>query len=48
MIVAVPMLIVVKVICDSVPKFRKIGLFLGDADGFSSTDEESLRQRKTS
>jgi predicted PurR-regulated permease PerM len=34
MIVAVPMLIVLKVICDSVPKLRKIGLFLGDAEGF--------------
>jgi predicted PurR-regulated permease PerM len=34
MIVAVPMLIVLKVICDSVPKLRKIGLFLGDAKGF--------------
>ena len=34
MVVAVPLLIVVKVICDAVPKFRKVGLFLGDAEGF--------------
>jgi predicted PurR-regulated permease PerM len=34
MVVAVPMLIVAKVICDSVPKLRKVGLFLGDAEGF--------------
>ncbi|MFO6466231.1 AI-2E family transporter [Jannaschia sp. KMU-145] len=34
MVVAVPMLIVVKVICDAIPKFRKVGLFLGDAEGF--------------
>ena len=34
MVVAVPMLIVVKVVCDSIPKFRKVGLFLGDAEGF--------------
>jgi predicted PurR-regulated permease PerM len=48
MIVAVPMLIVIKVICDSVPKFRKIGLFLGDADVVSSTDDEDRRHHKTS
>ncbi|WGH77934.1 AI-2E family transporter [Jannaschia ovalis] len=34
MVVAVPLLIVIKVICDAIPKFRKIGLFLGDAEGF--------------
>jgi predicted PurR-regulated permease PerM len=34
MVVAVPMLIVVKVVCDSVPRLRRIGLFLGDAEGF--------------
>ncbi|PWJ13252.1 AI-2E family transporter [Jannaschia seohaensis] len=39
MVVAVPMLIVVKVVCDSVPRLRRIGLFLGDAEGFVQTDE---------
>ena len=34
MVVAVPMLIVAKVVCDTVPKLRKVGLFLGDAEGF--------------
>ncbi|CTQ48828.1 AI-2E family transporter [Jannaschia donghaensis] len=34
MVVAVPSLIVVKVVCDAVPRFRKVGLFLGDAEGF--------------
>ncbi|WP_308916754.1 AI-2E family transporter [Jannaschia sp. LMIT008] len=34
MVVAVPVLIVVKVICDGIPRFRKVGLFLGDAEGF--------------
>ncbi|UWQ19306.1 AI-2E family transporter [Jannaschia sp. M317] len=34
MVVAVPMLIVIKVVCDSIPAARKIGLFLGDAEGF--------------
>ncbi|MCK0167405.1 AI-2E family transporter [Jannaschia sp. S6380] len=34
MVVAVPMLIVVKVVCDSIPRLRKVGLFLGDAEGF--------------
>lgn len=34
MVVAVPLLIVIKVVCDNVPKLRKIGLFLGDAEGF--------------
>ncbi len=34
MVFAVPLLIVVKVVCDSIPKFRKVGLFLGDAEGF--------------
>ncbi|MEM7640906.1 MAG: AI-2E family transporter [Pseudomonadota bacterium] len=40
MVVAVPMLIVAKVICDAVPKLRKVGLFLGDASGFVPTDGE--------
>ncbi|MDB2407233.1 AI-2E family transporter [Jannaschia sp.] len=35
MVVAVPMLIVVKVVCDSVPRLRRVGLFLGDAEGFT-------------
>jgi predicted PurR-regulated permease PerM len=34
MVVAVPMLIVLKVVCDSVPRLQRIGLFLGDAEGF--------------
>lgn len=34
MVVAVPLLIVLKVVCDGVPKLRKIGLFLGEAEGF--------------
>lgn len=34
MVVAVPMLIVVKVVCDAIPGLRKVGLFLGDAEGF--------------
>ncbi|CUH21638.1 Transport of quorum-sensing signal protein [Jannaschia seosinensis] len=34
MVVAVPLLIVVKVVCDTIPKFRKVGMFLGDAEGF--------------
>lgn len=34
MVVAVPMLIVIKVVCDSIPRLRRIGLFLGDAEGF--------------
>lgn len=34
MVVAVPLLIVVKVVCDAVPRMRKVGLFLGDAEGF--------------
>lgn len=34
MVVAVPLLIVLKVVCDSIPKFRKVGLFLGEAEGF--------------
>ena len=34
MVVAVPMLIVVKVVCDSIPRLRRVGLFLGDAEGF--------------
>ncbi len=41
MVVAVPALIVVKVICDSVPKFRKVGLFLGDAEGFLPPKERA-------
>ncbi len=36
MIIAVPLLIVIKVVCDSIPKFRKLGLFLGDAQDFKS------------
>jgi predicted PurR-regulated permease PerM len=39
MVVAVPMLIVVKVICDAIPRFQKVGLFLGDAEGFAPGDE---------
>ena len=35
MVVAVPLLIVLKVVCDSVPRLRKIGLFLGEAEGFT-------------
>ncbi|MEM9796582.1 MAG: AI-2E family transporter [Pseudomonadota bacterium] len=42
MVVAVPMLIVIKVVCDSVPKLRKIGLFLGDAEGFIPGEARSL------
>ena len=34
MVVAVPMLIVLKVVCDGIPRLRKIGLFLGEAEGF--------------
>ncbi len=34
MVVAVPMLIVLKVVCDSVPRLRKVGLFLGESEGF--------------
>lgn len=34
MVVAVPALIVIKVICDAIPRLHKIGLFLGDAEGF--------------
>ena len=41
MVVAVPALIVVKVICDSVPKLRKVGLFLGDAEGFLPPKERA-------
>ncbi|KIT16885.1 AI-2E family transporter [Jannaschia aquimarina] len=36
MVVAVPMLIVLKVICDSIPRLNKVGMFLGDADGIVS------------
>jgi predicted PurR-regulated permease PerM len=43
MVVAVPMLIVAKVICDSIPKLRKIGLFLGDAQGFVPPRPENGR-----
>lgn len=34
MVVAVPMLIVAKVVCDQIPRLHKVGLFLGDAEGF--------------
>jgi predicted PurR-regulated permease PerM len=34
MVVAVPMLIVAKVVCDSIPRLNRVGLFLGDAEGF--------------
>ena len=40
MVVAVPMLIVAKVICDRVPRLNKVGLFLGDAEGFLITEGE--------
>ncbi|MEM7709873.1 MAG: AI-2E family transporter [Pseudomonadota bacterium] len=43
MVVAVPMLIVAKIICDAIPKFRKVGLFLGDADGFLPEEGEATR-----
>ena len=36
MVVAVPLLIVIKVVCDAIPGMRKAGLFLGDAEGFSA------------
>lgn len=39
MVVAVPLLIVIKVVCDAVPRLRKIGLFLGDAEGFVPADD---------
>jgi predicted PurR-regulated permease PerM len=39
MVVAVPMLIVLKVTCDAIPRFQKVGLFLGDAEGFAPGDE---------
>ncbi|UWQ21132.1 AI-2E family transporter [Jannaschia sp. W003] len=41
MIVAVPMLIVAKVVCDSIPRFAKIGLFLGDAEGFIPRERDA-------
>nr|WP_238941619.1 AI-2E family transporter [Jannaschia sp. Os4] len=34
MVVAVPTLVVLKIVCDAVPRLRKLGLFLGDAEGF--------------
>ena len=34
MVVAVPMLIVLKVVCDGIPRLRKVGLFLGESEGF--------------
>ena len=40
MVVAVPMLIVAKVICDEIPRLRKIGLFMGDAEGFRPVDPD--------
>ena len=39
MVVAVPSLIVLKVVCDAVPKLRKFGLFLGDAEGFVPSEK---------
>jgi predicted PurR-regulated permease PerM len=36
MVVAVPMLIVLKVVCDAVPTWQKVGLFLGEAAGFGT------------
>ena len=44
MVVAVPMLIVAKVVCDTVPKFRKVGLFLGDAEGFVPANDPPRSQ----
>lgn len=44
MVVAVPMLIVIKVICDSIPRFRKVGLFLGDAEGFIPVGSPARRE----
>ena len=41
MVVAVPLLIVVKVVCDAIPKFRKVGLFLGDAEGFIPPEQRA-------
>ncbi len=40
MVVAVPMLIVLKIVCDATPSWQKLGLFLGDAEGFGT---ESMR-----
>jgi predicted PurR-regulated permease PerM len=40
MVIAVPMLVVLKVMCDGIHRFRKIGLFLGDAQGFASEEED--------
>ena len=45
MVVAVPMLIVLKVICDGVPRLRKVGLFLGDAEGFLPADRDARGAR---
>jgi predicted PurR-regulated permease PerM len=39
MIVAVPMLIVLKILCDATPALRKLGLFLGEAEGFGTPNE---------
>ena len=39
MVIAVPMLVVLKVMCDGIHRFRKIGLFLGDAQGFAAEEE---------
>lgn len=35
MVVAVPLLIVVKVVCDSIPRMRKVGFFLGGSEGLA-------------
>ena len=41
MVVAVPLLIVIKVICDTTTRFQKVGLFLGDAEGFLPREDET-------
>lgn len=46
MVVAVPMLIVVKVVCDAVPRLAKVGLFLGDAEGFGTEAAQQLAGRE--
>jgi predicted PurR-regulated permease PerM len=53
MVVAVPMLIVVKVVCDSIPRLQRVGLFLGDAQGFlpsgfAGTPDEAATPREPS
>lgn len=39
MVLAVPALVVLKIVCDSVPRMNKLGLFLGDAEGFLPSSE---------